>query len=166
MIMPNRSTRSAGKRRALRVAAWTLLVGALVAGGLMATGRMSAWNGLSRLFREPRGTPSVDLHADAANADERAPATAPSAPLPRRQTAPLSSAQLGAPLVHGRFVNACGAPDTMKVVVKVKVRLGHAEDVDVQTTPPDARIAACISQATRALQWDISPAAGRVTVRY
>jgi len=84
----------------------------------------------------------------------------------RRQTAPLSSAQLGAPLVHGTFVSACGAPDDMKVVVKVAVRQGRAVNVTVKTDPSNPTVAACVERATRELQWDVSPKTDHVTVTY
>ncbi len=92
------------------------------------------------------------------NADASAP--------PRRQTAPLSSAQLGAPLVHGTFVAACGAPDNMKVTVNVAVKMGRATTLVVTTQPPDSAVAACVEKAIRDLQWDISPKLDRVTVTY
>jgi hypothetical protein len=83
-----------------------------------------------------------------------------------RQATPLSNTQLGAPLVHGAFVTACGAPDNMKVVVTLAVRMGHAVDVTVKTRPPDPVVVSCVEHATRDLQWDISPKTGRVTVTY
>lgn len=82
------------------------------------------------------------------------------------QTAPLSSAQLGAPLVHGTFVGPCGAPDNMKVVVNVAVKMGHAVKVTVTTLPPDPTVASCVERAVRDLQWDISPKTDHVTVTY
>jgi hypothetical protein len=83
-----------------------------------------------------------------------------------RQAGPLSSAQLGAPLIHGRFVVQCGAPDDMKVVVKAVVKMGNAVHVSVKTTPPNPTVASCIERATRDLQWDVSPRTGHVTVKY
>jgi hypothetical protein len=85
---------------------------------------------------------------------------------PRRQAAPLSSAQLGAPLVHGTFVSACGAPDDMKVTLKVSVRGGRAVSVSVKSDPPNPAVAACIERAARDQQWDISPKTDQVTVTY
>ncbi|HEX8794037.1 MAG TPA: hypothetical protein VF765_24010 [Polyangiaceae bacterium] len=89
-------------------------------------------------------------------------------PLPpgKPQTAPLSSAQLGAPLVHGTFVSACGAPATMKVKAKVTVKMGRAVAVTVKTDPPDPTIGACVEHAIRDLAWDRSYRAGTVTVSY
>jgi hypothetical protein len=87
-------------------------------------------------------------------------------PKPTRQTAPLSSAQLGAPLVRGSFVATCGAPDDMKVTVDLSVHKGRAEKVTVKTTPPNPTVAACIEHAVRRLEWDVSPHPGRLTVTY
>lgn len=84
----------------------------------------------------------------------------------KTQSAPLSSAQLGAPLVHGKFVTECGAPDDMKVVVKVTVKKGHAVAVDVTTDPANAGIASCVEKATREKEWDISPKTQHATVTY
>jgi len=89
------------------------------------------------------------------------------APPPRiKQTAPLSSAQLGAPLVHGKYVSECGAPDTMKVVVKVTVKNGRAVGVKVTTTPPDPAVTKCVEAAAKAKEWDISPKTQHATVTY
>jgi len=83
-----------------------------------------------------------------------------------RQRAPLSSAQLSAPLVHAPFVSACGAPDEMKVVAEVTVKMGHATAVTVKSYPSDPAVSACVERAIRDLQWDVSPKAERVTVTY
>jgi hypothetical protein len=90
------------------------------------------------------------------------------APPPPRvtQANPLSNAQLGAPLVNGRYVTECGAPDNMKVVVKVTVAKGRAVAVTVKTTPPNPAVASCVEKATRAKLWDISPKTQRATVTY
>ena len=99
--------------------------------------------------------------------DDRAKPSADAAAVAvHRQTAPLSSAQLGAPLVHGTFVGPCGAPDNMKVVVNVAVKMGHATKVSVTTLPPDPTVAGCVERAVRELQWDISPKTEHVTVTY
>ncbi len=84
----------------------------------------------------------------------------------RRQTAPLSSAQLGAPLVHGPFISACGATDDMKVVVTLAVKMGRATDVTVKAAPPNPVVEGCVERAMKDLRWDISPNTGRVTVTY
>jgi hypothetical protein len=82
------------------------------------------------------------------------------------QAAPLSSAQLGAPLVNGKFVTACGAPDDMKVVVKVTVKMGRPIDVSVKSDPANSAVASCVERATREMQWDVSPKTQHATVTY
>jgi hypothetical protein len=104
-----------------------------------------------------------DDDADASSSAEAGPQPLPSG---KPQAAPLSSAQLGAPLVHGTFVSACGAPATMKVKAKVTVKMGRAVAVTVNTDPPDATIAACVQKAIRDLAWDRSRRSGTVTVSY
>jgi hypothetical protein len=84
----------------------------------------------------------------------------------RRQTAPLSSAQLGAPLVHGPFISACGATNDMKFVATLAVKMGHATDVTVKASPPNPVIEGCVERAMKDLRWDISPNTGHVTVTY
>jgi hypothetical protein len=82
------------------------------------------------------------------------------------QAAPLSSAQLGAPLVHGKFVSECGAPDDMKVVVKVTVKTGRAVAVAATTDPANIAVADCVEKAIRQMQWDASPKTQHATVTY
>jgi hypothetical protein len=135
-------------------AAALVVVAVVVAG---TTGRLSpvlepAWRALS----------AVQSPADAGDA-----APAPDASfVPHKQAAPLSSAQLGAPLVRGEFVSACNAPATMKVVVKVTVQKGRATEANVATDPPDTAVSRCIDDAIHQLQWDISPKQQQLTVRY
>ena len=130
-----------------------MAIAALVAGGvaLWVTGRIP-------FLKPPSTTPDPD--------DAEAPAGDAAAASVHRQTAPLSSAQLGAPLVNGRWVTECGASETMKVVVKLDVKMGHAVKVDVKTDPPDSIVAACVDHAARDLRWDVSPKTDHVTVRY
>jgi hypothetical protein len=136
-----------------------IAVPAVLVVGLAATGRLPlltrGWPGLVA----PEGSSSADLSSSAVVSADGGPPRKPRA-------APLSSAELGAPLVHGTFVTACGAPQDMKVVVKVTVKLGRAVDVAVTTDPPDPVIAACIDKATRDLQWEPTRKTDHVTVRY
>jgi hypothetical protein len=131
----------------------------LLAAGLAATGHLPFLTaGLPGL-----GAPGESSDAaSSASADAGADAGPPKKP----RAAPLSSAELGAPLVHGAFVTACGAPQDMKVVVKAAVKMGRAVDVAVTTDPPDPVIAACIDKAVRDLQWEASRKTDHVTVRY
>ncbi|MCL2449153.1 MAG: hypothetical protein FWD17_09410 [Polyangiaceae bacterium] len=78
----------------------------------------------------------------------------------------LTNAQLAAPLRHAQFVVSCGAPDDMKVQVRVAVRMGVAVGVTVQTSPPSPGIAACIDRAVRTLRWQPNPKTDFVTTNY
>lgn len=121
---------------------------------------------VSKLIQFADGGLSLGLDDDSADAASSAEAGPQPLPSGKPQTAPLSSAQLGAPLVHGTFVSVCGAPATMKVKAKVTVRMGRAVAVKVKTDPPDATIGACVEHAIRDLAWDRSVRAGTVTVTY
>ena len=140
-----------------RIVLLVLVIPAVVLGGMAVTGRLSlvtsAWEGLVATSASASASSSSGSSGDAG-------------PTGRPRTAPLSSAQLGAPLVHGTFVSACGAPEDMKVVLKIAVKLGRAVDVKVTTDPPDPMIAACIDKATRDLRWDASTKTDHVTVSY
>jgi hypothetical protein len=54
----------------------------------------------------------------------------------------------------------------MKVVVTLAVKMGHASDVSVKTSPPNPVVEGCVERAVKDLRWDISPNAGHVTVTY
>ncbi len=155
------------KGRTLVALALVLVSTVSLAAGLAAGGRLPF---VSHAWDTAASAVQSAVQAELApSSDAAAPATVDAGPAvvpPRRQTAPLSSAQLAAPLVHGTYVTACGAPDTMKVVVKATVKMGHATAVNVKTDPPNADVAACVEHAARAMQWDISPKAEHVTVTY
>jgi hypothetical protein len=158
------------RRRTGRIVVVTIvLLAGAAAAGAAATGRLPVlrrtWTTVASAVGSVVAAPPSS--ATPAPADDDAGGGSPEGGgLPRRQTAPLSSAQLGAPLVHGAFVTACGAPDDMKVVIKADVRLGRATKVTVKTDPPNLMISSCIERATSDLQWDVSPKVGHVTVRY
>ena len=78
----------------------------------------------------------------------------------------LTNAQLAGPLRHAAFVTGCGAPDDMKVQVRVAVRMGVPVGVTVQTTPSNAGIAGCIDRAVRGLRWQANPKTDFVTTNY
>jgi hypothetical protein len=78
----------------------------------------------------------------------------------------LTNAQLAGPLRHAAFVTACGAPDDMKVQVRVAVRMGVPIGVTVQTTPPSGGVASCIDHAVRGLRWQANPKTDFVTTNY
>ncbi len=78
----------------------------------------------------------------------------------------LTNAQLAGPLRHAAFVTGCGAPDDMKVQVRVAVRMGVPIGVTVQTTPPSGGVASCIDRAVRGLRWQANPKTDFVTTNY
>jgi hypothetical protein len=78
----------------------------------------------------------------------------------------LTDAQLSAPLRHASFVVSCGAPDDMKVTVRVAVRMGRAVGVTVTTNPPRGGVAGCIDRAVRGLQWAQSLKTDFITTTY
>jgi hypothetical protein len=78
----------------------------------------------------------------------------------------LTDAQLSAPLRHSSFVVSCGAPDDMKVTVRVAVRMGRAIGVTVTTNPSHAGVAHCIDHAVRGLRWAESAKTDFVTTNY
>src|SRR5579872_403865 len=78
----------------------------------------------------------------------------------------LTNAQLAGPLRHAGFIPSCGAPDDMKVQVRVAVRMGVPIGVTVATTPPNGGIAGCIDRAVRGLRWPPSGKTDFVTTNY
>ena len=78
----------------------------------------------------------------------------------------LTNAQLAAPLRHASFITGCGAPDDMKVTVRVAVKMGRAVGVTVTTNPPSGGVAACVDRSVRGLQWPVSPKTDFVTTSY
>ena len=49
----------------------------------------------------------------------------------------LTDGQLGAPMRNASFISGCGAPDSMKVTVRVAVQNGRAVGVSVYPNPPN-----------------------------
>jgi eukaryotic-like serine/threonine-protein kinase len=78
----------------------------------------------------------------------------------------LTNAQLSAPLRHASFITGCGAPDDMKVMVRVAVKMGRAVGVTISTNPPSAGVAACVDRSVRGLQWPVSPKTDFVNTSY
>ncbi len=78
----------------------------------------------------------------------------------------LTNAQLSAPLRHASFVVTCGAPDDMKVTVRVAVRMGVPIGVTVTTQPQSGGVAACIDRSVRGLRWPASAKTDFVNTSY
>jgi hypothetical protein len=78
----------------------------------------------------------------------------------------LTDNQLSAPLRHASFVVSCGAPDDMKVTVRVAVRMGRAVGVTVSTSPSSGGVAGCVDRAVRGLRWAESAKTDFITTNY
>ncbi len=78
----------------------------------------------------------------------------------------LTNAQLSGPLRNASFVPSCGAPDDMKVTVRVAMRMGVPIGVTVVTQPASGGVAACIDRAVRGLRWPASAKTDFVTTSY
>jgi hypothetical protein len=79
--------------------------------------------------------------------------------------ADLTNAQLAAPMQRLN-VGACGAPDSMKVTVRVAVKMGRAVGVSVFTNPSDPGVASCIDRSVRGLSWPAHPKMDSFTTVY
>jgi hypothetical protein len=78
----------------------------------------------------------------------------------------LTDAQITGPMHNGAFVGECGAPDSMKVTVKVAIKSGRAAGVSVSTSPPDPDIAGCIDRYVRTFSWPSSGKMDSFTTTY
>jgi len=65
----------------------------------------------------------------------------------------LTDGQLGAPMRNASFISGCGAPESMKVTVRVAVQNGRAVGVSVYPNPPSPAVAQCVDRHVRALGW-------------
>ncbi|HSO37695.1 MAG TPA: hypothetical protein VLT33_34450 [Labilithrix sp.] len=65
----------------------------------------------------------------------------------------LTDGQLGAPMRNASFISGCGAPESMKVTVRVAVQNGRAVGVSVYPNPANAAVAQCVDRHVRALGW-------------
>jgi hypothetical protein len=82
-------------------------------------------------------------------------------------TPDLTNDQLAAPMaIVGSSLGKCGAPDDMKVTVKVAIKLGKAVGVTVGTEPANATVASCVDRMVRKLQWPSSPKLDSFTTQY
>lgn len=72
----------------------------------------------------------------------------------------LTDAQLSAPMRNATFISGCGAPDSMKVTIKVAVHHGRAVGVSVYTTAAnlgDDEVTRCVDTHVRSLRWPDKP---------
>lgn len=78
----------------------------------------------------------------------------------------LTNGQLEAPMKNAAFISGCGAPDSMKVTVKVAVKNGRAWGVSVYTNPPNPGVAACVDRHVRGLGWQPNAKMDSFTTTY
>lgn len=78
----------------------------------------------------------------------------------------LTNAQLSAPMANASFISGCGAPESMKVTVRVAVKNGRAYGVSVSTNPPSSGVAACVDRHVRGLAWPSNPKMDSFTTTY
>ena len=81
-------------------------------------------------------------------------------------SADLSDMQLTGPMRNAAFVGECGAPDSMKVTVKVAIKMGRPVGVSVYTSPPDPDVAGCIDRYVRTFSWPSSAKMDSFTTTY
>lgn len=78
----------------------------------------------------------------------------------------LTDGQLAAPMRNAAFISGCGAPDSMKVTVKVAIKMGRAVGVSVYTNPPNPAVASCVDRHVRGLGWPANPKMDSFTTTY
>ena len=78
----------------------------------------------------------------------------------------LTDGQLSAPMKNASFISGCGAPESMKVTVRVAVKNGRAWGVTVSTNPPNQGVAACVDRHVRGLAWPSNPKMDSFTTTY
>jgi eukaryotic-like serine/threonine-protein kinase len=78
----------------------------------------------------------------------------------------LTDAQLSAPMKNASFISGCGAPESMKVTVRVAVKGGRAVGVSVYPNPPNPQVASCIDRHVRGLGWPANSKMDSFTTTY
>jgi hypothetical protein len=78
----------------------------------------------------------------------------------------LTDAQLSGPMKNASFLGGCGAPDSMKVTVRVAIKMGRAVGVSVYTNPASGSVASCVDRAVRGLSWPAHPKMDSFTTTY
>jgi eukaryotic-like serine/threonine-protein kinase len=78
----------------------------------------------------------------------------------------LTNAQLAGPMANAAFVSGCGAPDSMKVTVRVAIKMGTAVGVSVYPNPPDGAVASCVDRHVRGIRWPANAKMDSFTTTY
>ncbi len=69
----------------------------------------------------------------------------------------LTDSQIGGPMRNAAFIDGCGASSSMKVTVRVAIKMGRAVGVSVSTNPPSPGVASCVDRAVRGIAWPANP---------
>jgi hypothetical protein len=83
-----------------------------------------------------------------------------------KPAADLTDAQLSAPMSNSTFLAGCGAPEDMRIVVKVAVKNGRAVGVSVYPNPPNGAVATCVDRHVRGLSWPVHSSMFSFTTTY
>ncbi len=78
----------------------------------------------------------------------------------------LTENQLGAPMRNASFISGCGAPESMKVTVRIAVKNGRAFGVSVYPNPPNPAVAQCVDRHVRGLSWPANATMDFLTTTY
>lgn len=78
----------------------------------------------------------------------------------------LTDAQLSGPMRNASFISGCGAPDSMKVTVKVAIKGGRAVGVSVYSNPPNPAVQSCVDRHVRGLSWPANSKMDSFTTTY
>jgi eukaryotic-like serine/threonine-protein kinase len=78
----------------------------------------------------------------------------------------LTDSQLAGPMRNAAFVDGCGASQSMKVTVRVAIKMGRAVGVSVSTNPPNPGVASCVDRAVRNIAWPVNPKMDSFTTTY
>lgn len=80
--------------------------------------------------------------------------------------ADLTDGQLAGPMRNAAFISGCGAPNDMKVTVKVAIQNGRAVGVSVYANPPNGGVQSCVDRHVRGLSWPVNSKMDSFTTTY
>ena len=80
--------------------------------------------------------------------------------------ADMTDGELSMPMRNAVFISGCGAPDDMKVIVKVAVQRGRAVGVTIATVPQNDAVARCVDDHVRRLRWPVKQKLDSFTSTY
>ena len=121
-----------------------------------------------RILRYGRSVVGFALGSPKASYDEAIAANPQEVDMGKGGTVPdLTNDQLAAPMAPiAQALGTCGAPDDMKITVKVAIKLGKPVGVTVVTDPANAKVSSCVDRVVRGLKWPSSSKLDSFTTRY